>query len=494
MGRFLIKTRLKVFQAQNSAQLARLAKIGVIAKDALIKELPDGRWVRAEEHPDIGRLFIQTDNERTVVASASPYFVRGDATPPAASPEESKVFWVRTDATVVEVRGLEVLQRLQGLGVVRAAHEVSETREGPFVPLNQHPEFAGLFEELVISSTDKLHAIPRSLAQQAAALFDDEEVDESAPTLAGAVFDDEAPESAPVHAAAVFNCEEADENAPTTSVPELDGVITLAGYQAPQPAKEAQSSQRKETSQRKEISVVFALSEEELEYFQDDRSSHREVSNVILLSATDLEVFSEEEDERFEVCIEVDKSNLSADEVIALSPDDIEEFEVIKAVKSLPALDAPWEQFRKTMNSVAIQLSVDTVRQELTWDLFRSMMAKKVPVKRADGPSEASWRRFKAKWRNPKDKSVTPITAATTWDRFRQLIATSRRSGETTWDRFVRSIEAKRSSEAGRRRAVLGDDDAPQAIKGEAQINTGVIHVRGESTGPKVRIEGMGEE
>lgn len=468
MGRFLIKTRLKVFQAQNSAQLARLAKIGVISRDALIKELPDGRWVRAEEHPDIGRLFTQADTDRTVVASASPYFLRGDPTPSSTNPEESKVFWVRTDATVVEVRGVEVLQRLQDLGVVRAQHEVAETRDGPFIPLNTHPEFSELFEdlgsssdselfeELLVSSTDKLHIIPSSsLADEAAKLFDDEEV---------------------------------DEGAPTTSIPMLDeATIAAAVPVAPAPVK-------KEVSQRKEISVVFALSEEELEYFQDDLASRREVSNVILLSATDLESFADDDEDAFEVCIEVDEADLPVEEVILLSPDDIEEFEEIKEVKSLPMLDAPWEQFRKTMNSVAIEIAVDTIRQELTWDLFRSMMAKKVPVKKPNGPSEASWRRFKAKWRNPKDKTVTPITAATTWDRFRQIIATSRRSGETTWDRFVRSIEARRTSQVGRRRGALGEDDPSQAIIGEAQINTGVIRVRSEPTGPKVRIEGMGDE
>src|SRR5690606_2192041 len=114
MGRYLIKTEIRVFEAQNSAQLARLAKMGLISRDALVKELPDGEWVRASSHPDIGRLYREQDTDRTVIAALPP-----SADGSSAPREKTGVFWVRTDVSTVEVRGLEVLQRLYELGVVR---------------------------------------------------------------------------------------------------------------------------------------------------------------------------------------------------------------------------------------------------------------------------------------------------------------------------------------------------------------------------------------
>ncbi len=147
MGRYQIKTRTRVFEADSTAQLARFAVMGLIPREAQVKDFDQGRWHRAEAHPEIGRLYSGEDNERTVLMAMPPAPPGDDSS--AAGNEESDVFWIKTDASTAEVRGAETLRRLQSLGVLQAQHLVSRDKAGPFLAAAEHPDVADIFNVAV---------------------------------------------------------------------------------------------------------------------------------------------------------------------------------------------------------------------------------------------------------------------------------------------------------------------------------------------------------
>ncbi|MDX9720878.1 MAG: hypothetical protein RBU37_09015 [Myxococcota bacterium] len=414
MGRYLIKTQMRVFEAENSAQLARLAVLGLVSRDALIRDAEDGRWTRAEDHPDIGRLYrSQEDTERTVIAALVPEL----QLPQAQPQEQESVLWVRTDVSTVEVRGFGVLTRLFDLGVVRAGHQVGSSPVGPFVQLEGRPEKRALAARLGMDEV--VPAAPPAPSASTAEMF--------------------------------------ARLIPKPSSPSDDpyGVTTiLRGHSGR--VLEAAPEQRKAES-----SVVVMLRD-----MESPHAEAREVSNVVMLSAADIEIV-EDSDAHIE------------EEVILLSAEDIEEFESINEARPVPHFDSPWEAFRKAINAAASRTIPQETSQESTWDLFRGMMRRRRDDGRS-GPSEESWKRFKLRLGKRPAAQASPARPESTWDRFRQIMASSASVPDSTWDRFVHTIQKRSIALA-------------TPLKGEAIIKSGVVHVA-DLEQPSVEVFGLGDD
>jgi len=389
MGTYLIKSDQRLMEAKSELQLERLVVTGLISRDALISSQPDGEWTRAEAHPATAHFFAADEGERTMIA-VSPLHLK-EADDASSDDEASQTWWVRTGVSTVEARGLDVLLRLHELGVIRADHEVGPTRNGPFVQLSEHPDLKSHFDG----------------ASSAAA----------------------------------------------SSGVSSDTDVTGGGDTKPDSARRTRDG-----------SVVIALSEEEIEYLQEESQrrhrrdivpeERREVSNVIVLGAADIEVIDDDlvsgdmlvsvgvdsdqtqeeplELEPEDIVVLSDDTSSAATEhatlpegdsdVIHLGPDDIEEFEQIDRRRKLPVLDGSWDQFCRAMNLAARRVATAGHTQELTWDLFRSMMQRS--GRRTGGPTESSWQRFQARLNSRG--GVTPIPNETTWDRFRELMTEDR--------------------------------------------------------------------
>ena len=526
-ARYLIKTKDQVLEAENSAQLAHMALMGLIDRDTLIKDREDGRWVRAEEHPDVARLYWTQDTDKTVVGSISSF-----TTNPAA-PDAARPYWVKTDVSTVEVRGLEVFERLIKLGVIRNHHRASHDEEGPFHELTSFPELQPFFapavpEKLSAPKLSKATAKPPTLEL-------DLDEDEAAIAEGMAALDPlaaEAPAAPPLSVAEALD---------RTSDSPLASPEVLAADQDPKeavnlapPTTEA-SALSEETvllpppptnpPPPQEVSVVVALDADELEYLQESSDD-----SIELLLSADVELIDDELPEA------------AADEVIALSPDDLEEVEsalaprktlpmtprpkirLIEGAAKLTARIAPtlrelaaeqeetqrfslsqlrrgksskgeasplgetfpkaWAVFRRTMNAVSRRLAEERERRELTWDLFRSMMETPRPEGQM-GPSEVSWRRFKRRVFKKDEASKPRNQKESTWDRFRKLMTHPEQEGDSTWDRFFKAVKTKEEKLELRRGGDLYD--AP--IQGEAPIKSGVSKIPKEESGPRIQIE-----
>lgn len=468
MAKYLVKTaEQRLLEVKSTAQLERLVLTGLVARDALVRTLPDGPWMRGEKHPDTAGFFKADEHERTMIA-VSPALLRRPSEPreasasseePPSAPEAPEIFWVRTGVSTVEARGTEVVQRLLELGVIRPEHGIGTSAQGPFVPLAEHPRFGqGL-----------------SRAERRPPL---DALDEEAPIVA------------------------------SSPAPRQGRIGTSTGG---------------------DVSVVIALSEEEIEYLQDEVSQKRaigalvdrrlaasgegrgEVSNIIVLSGADLEIV--EDDPLLlsaDLVVEVGPAQVVSDdalelaeedveeldeppaagrageaEIIELGVDDIEEFEHIATGAGLPALESSWEEFCRAMNLAAQRVATRGATQESTWDLFRSMMER--PRVTPGGPSEASWNRFQDRLQGRRT-GRTPLPTETTWDRFRELMTAPTQASETTWSRFVRGIQKSRTGPARRGRDLVRA--AGVAIAGEARIKSDIVRIS-DLSGPKVRVDGL---
>lgn len=165
-SRFRVKTQMQEFEAPSVSQLKLLVRMGIIRGEDQIKDLPDGAWCTAREHPILTEHFAgpspasNTPRPRHVKATVR----RQGSEPkpkPAPPPERSAsghavkahppldgtCLWVQSDDDTLEVRGLEVFERLLELGVVQRHHRVSLNEQGPFEPVTDHPSLTRLFTQ-----------------------------------------------------------------------------------------------------------------------------------------------------------------------------------------------------------------------------------------------------------------------------------------------------------------------------------------------------------